>query len=129
MRQSRRLFKTAIEFWDDGGKASRQTKGGFASDEAAIDDLESLARSMTDTAQRVGGKWARGHHKYKNRTRNLERSTDAFLTKDTAGEICIDLEARAEYAIYVAKRGKLDITPAGERTEAAIDRLIDKLDE
>lgn len=117
-----------VEFWDEGKRSSGRSASGFRSERDAVADLQNLAKSMTDTAQRAGGRYARGHHKYKNRTRNLERSTDAFLTKDTAGEIRVDLEARAEYAVFVAKRGKLDITPAGDRTEAALDRLIDKLE-
>lgn len=118
----------AVEFWDEGRRSSRRSSTGFASEADAVADLQGLGDSMQDAVARSGGREARRRHRYQNRTHNLERSTDAYLTKDSPNAVEVRLEPLAEYAIYVARRGYLDMTKAGEMGEAALDRLVDKLD-
>lgn len=114
-----------VEFWDGGKRSTSRSANGFRSDKRAQEDIQTLPRRMWALARRVGGRKAKQKHAYRNQTHNLERSTDAYLTRDTPTEVEVRLEPLAEYAKYVAARGYLDMTEAGEATERALDALFD----
>lgn len=89
--------------------------------------FDGLGETFLSAADQSGGEELRRRHRYRNRTGNLEQSSVARLTKDTANEVVVRLEPLAPYAPFVANRGYLDTSRAGERAERAIDRVVQKL--
>ena len=87
--------------------------------------IDGLGPKMQSVVHRSGAVHAKSHHRYTNRTYNLQGSTDAFLTKDSPNEVQVDLAATAEYAGAVAALGYLDMGDSASVAENALDGFFD----
>lgn len=91
--------------------------------------LKVLPAHMLSTVQETGAREAQQNHRYRNRTGNLQASTDAYLTESTDNEIAVTLGPTAEYAVFVANRGYLDMEHPAELAERGLDGLFADLPE
>jgi len=101
--------------------------GGIkALEQKALAAIAALPKTMLAAAS-SGAAYERGTHAYRNRTGNLERSTQAKTLRVSGSEIRVQLAMMMPYAGYVRARGLSNIDEAAEKTTDMIVSSFAKL--
>jgi hypothetical protein len=75
---------------------------------------------------KLGAAYERQHHEYRNRTGDLQRSTEGKLTRRSATEIRAELRMGMPYASYVVGHGLSEIQTAANSIEAELNDVLEK---
>jgi hypothetical protein len=106
----------------------------FEVDISEVIELEALARAELQSVPRVmkavldvAALEERRSHEYRNRTGNLQRSTQARIDSRSADGASVELEMGEDYASYVVRKGLSHIEEEAHMAERGIDLALEAM--
>lgn len=88
-----------------------------------IKDLPKMALAVV----KQSAAYERQSHRYRNRTGNLQRSTQGTMMRSSPSDIRLQLVMAQPYASFVVEKGLSNIYTAANDAEEAITEMIEKL--